>query len=223
MRTQTRQLRKEWPRHFVAASANRILEKLSSAQANPATCRIEELLKLLREAERCEKVLSKHLYARMNELKWRGQIYELQQAESSPAQEAYSAAIDGVNRVVRRYRSLPVLKPAVFDLDDLAGLRFDWEPVGRSRWREWENAAFQLILDLIAAKEFHRLHQCRNCSNWFYSITDHQLHCGDNCRKQFASTDPKFKERRRRYMARRRRQERESALRWRASQNRRAK
>jgi hypothetical protein len=214
MHTQSRQLRKGWPRHFKADSANFILEKLSSAPANPAKERIRKLLDLLREAERCEKVLSDHLYARMKKLNWDGHIHELQEEERSPAQDAYSAAIDSVNRVVRRYRSVPTLQPAFFDLDELTGLRFSWEAERVGTWHGWENGAFRLILDLIATKEFHRLHRCRNCSKWFYSITDHQLHCSDNCRKQFASRDPKFKERRRRYMATRRRGERELGQRW---------
>jgi len=200
-----------------ADSANAILDRLSSPSAHPSRKRIEELVELLRETEQREGELSEHLYSHMRKRPRSGDMQhfdELQAVETSRAQKAYTAVIGRVNRILSRYRAIPVLLPAVFWVDDHTGLRFDWQPERDGKWRKWEIEAVQLILGLIEKRELHRLHKCRNCSKWFYAVTDHQLHCSDTCRKQFASRDPKFKERRRRYMASRRREEKESEKRW---------
>jgi hypothetical protein len=83
-------------------------------------------------------------------------MHDLQAVETSPEQEACTAVIGRVNRILRRYRSIPVLLPAFFDVDDLTGLRFDWQSERNSRWRKWENEAVQLILGLIKARELPR-------------------------------------------------------------------
>src|SRR5262249_27970754 len=159
--------------------------KLSFPPAHASKNRIAELLELLQETERCEGALFEDLLSRMpkwyrdSEIQY---MHDLQAVETSPEQEAYTAVIGRGNRILRRYRSIPVLHPAVFELDELRGLRFYWEPErNNSKWRRWENEAARLILGLIEARELHRLHKCRNCSKWFYTVTDHQSHCSDNC------------------------------------------
>jgi hypothetical protein len=198
---------KLWP--FRAQSGNYTLDKISSGRRHPSKQRIADLLDLLQRTDRCEKLLLEDISARMQ----RSNVtrfmhyHEFQELEVSPTQRRYNALLRSTNRLLRRYRSVPVLQPAFLDIDELTGLRIDWEMGRGSKWEDWENEAVHLILRVIESNEFHRLRKCRNCSKWFYGQTDHQVHCSDNCRKQFATKDPRFKERRRLYMAKRRKKE----------------
>jgi hypothetical protein len=72
-----------------------------------------------------------------------------------------------------------------------------------------ETRVINYALDLLRRGSIQRLRVCRECRKWFYAITDHQKHCSHKCRQRFASHDLDFKERRRKYMKKYRRQERE--------------
>jgi hypothetical protein len=194
-------------------SGNLILKKLNSSARHPSKRRIADLLDLLQQTDRCEKLLLEDVRERMVRSNERMMYYhEFQELYASPTQLRYKGLLTSVNRTLHRYRSAPVLQPAFFELDELTGLRFCWELDGGSKWKNWENEAVHLILNVIERKEFHRLRKCRNCSKWYYGQTDHQVHCSDNCRKQFATRDPRFKERRRLYMAALRREEKSRDL-----------
>jgi len=195
-----------------------ILEKLNVNRRHASNQRIARLLELLHEAARCQKLLwedldagkfdtgqiqyraaaayIKNLYAR-----W----HKSRKVETNQILRKYMALLANVNHLLRRYRSAPVVQPS----PEIEALRFSWE-LDRGRGRKnWENEVVRWILDLIERKEFHRLRKCRNCSSWFCGQTDHQVHCRDACRKQFATQNPKFKERRRLYMKKFRKEERE--------------
>jgi hypothetical protein len=192
---------------------NEILEKLDSGPQNPSKQRIADLLDLLQQVERAEKLLWEDLSRRMRREGWNQSTDKFQELWKSLAERKYDALLSKINRLLQRYRSAPVLQPPFFEVDELTGLRFRWELDRGGKWTNWENAAVQLVLDLIERREFQRLRNCRNCSKWFYGQTDHQVHCSDDCRKKFATNDPKFKEKRRLYMAKRRKEEKEEAAR----------
>jgi hypothetical protein len=179
---------------------NRILEGLNSGPQHPSRQRVIDLLDLLQEAERCEKVFEEHLRARAKELNLEGSGLERQFQDAGQPGLRYALVIAKANRLLRRYRSAPVLQTACFAIDS-RGLSFYWEMDRGDEWEVWENGAVSLILGLIESKEFHRLRKCRNCAKRYFAQTDHQVHCSDDCRKQFASRDSRFKERRRLYMA----------------------
>jgi len=194
-------------------SGNAILEKFGSGPQNPFKQRIADLLDLLQQVDRAEKLLWEDLSNGMHRLRWTGSTQEFQDLERIPAERKYDALLGRINHLLQRYRSAPVLQPPFFDVDEFTGLRFYWELDRGGKWKNWENEAVRLILNVINRKEFHRLRRCRNCSKWFYGRTDHQVHCSDNCRKQFAAKDPRFKERRRLYMAKHRKAEKEEEAR----------
>src|ERR1700687_4096734 len=198
-----RQSRSYWPTRI--ESGNSILERLNSDPRHPSKQRIADLLDLLQRTDRGEKLLWEDLSQGMGIQKWTGSTSEFQELWERPTQLKYEVLLRKTNRLLRRYRSTPVLQPPFFDIDEFTGLRSSWVLERGSKWKNWENEAVLLILDVIERKEFHRLRKCRNCSKWYYGQTDHQVHCSDNCRKQFASKDPRFKERRRLYMAKHRR------------------
>lgn len=175
---------------------NTILEKLNSGPWNPYKQRIADLLDLLQQVDRSEKLLWEDLSRQMRAQKWTQSSYEFQELWKSSTERKHNALLSRTNRLLQRYRSAPVLQRPFFEVDEFTGLRFYWELDRGGKWHNWENAAVQLILNVIERREFHRLRRCRNCSKWFYGQTNHQIHCSDNCRKQFATKDPRFKERR---------------------------
>ncbi len=190
---------------------NEILEKLNSGPQNPSTQRIADLLDLLQQLEQAEKLLLEDLSRRMGTQRWTQSTDKFQELWKSPTERKYDALLGKINRLLQRYRSAPVLQPPGFDVDELTGLRFYWMLDRGGKWKNWENEAVRLILDVIERREFHRLRKCRNCPRRFYGQTDHQVYCSDNCRKKFATKDRRFKERRRLYMAKRRKEEKEEA------------
>jgi hypothetical protein len=70
-----------------------------------------------------------------------------------------------------------------------------------------EHYAIQWIVDHVDV--VHRIRRCQfpQCRKWFFAKTDHQKYCGDNCRQRDASRGESFKEKRRVYMKKYRREE----------------
>jgi hypothetical protein len=82
---------------------------------------------------------------------------------------------------------------------------FTWE--ARTTQSDCEKKFVYWILNLRATGDISRIRSCRNCRQWFYAVTNHQIHCGDRCRQQFLSRDKGFKEKRRLYMRQHRKRE----------------
>jgi len=51
-----------------------------------------------------------------------------------------------------------------------------------------------------APSQLFYFRKCRDCSRWFYAVTEHQRFCGQACRRHYAAQSPGFKEKRRIYM-----------------------
>jgi hypothetical protein len=75
----------------------------------------------------------------------------------------------------------------------------------------WENNAVLTTTLLVQQGLLVRVRRCSECARWFYAVVDHQKHCSDNCRKRNSSHSLVFKEKRRLYMAKRRREEKEQS------------
>jgi hypothetical protein len=70
-----------------------------------------------------------------------------------------------------------------------------------------EQFAVQWIVEHVDAVRKVRRCRVQQCRKWFYAKTDHQKYCGDTCRKKEASQGEFFKEQRRVYMKKYRREE----------------
>jgi hypothetical protein len=82
---------------------------------------------------------------------------------------------------------------------------FTWK--ARTVQSDWENRFVFWVLNLRTRGDISLIRSCRNCGQWFYAVTNHQSHCSDRCRQQFHSRDRSFKEKRRLYMRRYRKDE----------------
>jgi hypothetical protein len=87
---------------------------------------------------------------------------------------------------------------------------FTWN--ARTAKSDWENRFVFWLLNLRASGEISLIRSCRNCEQWFYAITNHQTHCSDRCRQNFHSKDKIFREKRRLYMRRYRKDEKSKGL-----------
>ena len=106
-------------------------------------------------------------------------------------------------------------------------MRYTWAPVIRMDWdlqfkdtreTEWnskseadyhEKLAVWLFTRDIEEGTIDRYRHCDECAKWFYALTDHQRFCSDACRKKYASGSDEYRSKRRKYMRRYRRDQKE--------------
>lgn len=77
----------------------------------------------------------------------------------------------------------------------------------RSEAEYQEQIAVYSILSELCRGRIDRFRICRQCTRWFYAVAQHQVSCSEACRKKHASTSEDFKEKRRDYMRKYRKQE----------------
>jgi hypothetical protein len=75
-------------------------------------------------------------------------------------------------------------------------------------------ALMYVVLEVLESGNLHRLRRCQRieCKRWFSAQTDWQKYCSRNCRQLEAAEGETFKEKRRLYMRKRRREEKEREL-----------
>jgi len=191
----------------------RLLRRLTQFPNDSHVRRVEQLLTLLREVTSLESQLrvacSCGKKGRDFWLSKRpgsfGNGWTFADPSTKRISVEYEHKLRKANELLRRYRWHPI----VHSNEELTGLRVDVWDSGRGKQDRWENVAVAFTFDLLRLHVFPRIRRCRQCQSWFYAITDHQLSCGANCRKKFSSTSPKFKEKRRVYMALYRQREKE--------------
>jgi hypothetical protein len=125
---------------------------------------------------------------------------------SSEQNAQVSSAVVDLNRRLGKYKWHPYVSGSMsaeshFRIHySIVSVAFDQE-VGI------EHFAVQWIVENVDA--VHKIRRCRvqKCRKWFYAKTDHQKYCGETCRKKDASQGESFKEHRRVYMKRYRKEE----------------
>jgi DNA-binding GntR family transcriptional regulator len=112
--------------------------------------------------------------------------------------------LDQINQRLCRYRWSPQLQKA----GRLPGLNLDFE-FHAALEEAYENSCVWWIAELVRQRNILRLRRCAECGRWLWAVKDHQKHCSDDCRKKHATHSPLFKEKRRLYMVKYRRDEKE--------------
>lgn len=67
--------------------------------------------------------------------------------------------------------------------------------------KEWEQ---QAAWYLLTRGHWERYRRCLKCSRWYYAAADYQKFCDRKCRQNWAAQTEEFREKRKRYMARKR-------------------
>jgi hypothetical protein len=117
---------------------------------------------------------------------------------------AFTDRLKKIEKAMKRYRWTPTVGAA--GASGVFGLRqaFIW-PGRRSSGEFWENAAVLWLLQQVNGSGKYpapilRFRQCRQCSEWFYAMTDHQVSCSTRCRQKAHSDNPLFRAKRAQYM-----------------------
>lgn len=124
-----------------------------------------------------------------------------------PDQETF---LDWANSHLRRCVQFPVIF-----VDPCSGkLTSKMEHCGGD---EWENGAAEAILSLLREDQLHLLRRCFCCKKWFYLLRDDQRFCNTACRQKEHSQSEEFKEKRKTYMQKYRKDGNEERAKSRAS------
>lgn len=211
MKLQKRQLHIwEFDRRTLAEAAeSRFLKKVRQKPEIACVKRVLHLLELMKKAE----TLRLDLFKRVGELRANPDTFAKHEFEicydnfTHPSLKelqslnlAYWGCLKEIERLGKRYRWSPTVRGGGFF--GLAKM-FTWSK--RTEDDAWENWAVYWLLNHVessglAPSRILRFRQCRQCSEWFYALTDHQLYCSSACRQRFHASSPEFREKRARYM-----------------------
>jgi hypothetical protein len=205
-------------RSWADAAERRILRKARQQPNKACVKRVLNLLTLMRESEE----LRLQIYERGVRLE-KGDASDIHSswrfgeksgdAELDALVTTCHDRLSSITKLGKRYNWSPTLRAGGFD--NLTRM-FTWSK--RSDDEVWENWAVDWLTrhaetSGLSPSRILRFRQCRLCSQWFYAMTDHQLHCSSACRQKFHANSPDFKARRARYMRERYRpQEKEREL-----------
>jgi len=208
MKPRTRQLHiKTERRRWADAAHHRVLKQLNEQPESPSCVRVIGFLQCLKRAEtlrlelhETEKADSRsRVETNYSEDPFGPEEYD-QFHDKEPRQKELRECFVSLERHLERLR----WSPAIRSCGGFSYLcdTYTWSSGTVDEWEHW--ATLLLLRQLkgagMAGAPIMRFRQCRQCSKWFYALTDHQLSCSKNCRKKFASISPTFKERRARYM-----------------------
>ena len=120
--------------------------------------------------------------------------------------EETASVINELNARLSEYKWLPVVRylaspSRCFDV------RFEILASNKGVTPECHAVSF-VLENIHAANRIRRCHRLE-CRKWFFAVTEHQKYCGDDCRKRDAQQGESFKEKRRLYMKRHRREQAE--------------
>jgi hypothetical protein len=104
-----------------------------------------------------------------------------------------------LNNLGRRYRWHPLIRHMGYEVGGDAAFNITERWDVKDLELEWETRAIWWLCG-NNGRWIDVFRQCRDCSRWFFALAEHQVYCGDACRKRDASCSEKFKQRRRLYM-----------------------
>jgi len=183
--------------------ANREVIAILNAKPNPTAKRVIRLVELCRDAIQLTEKITQFPARRTLE-------------EVALRNERYAVSVE-LNSRLSKYRWSPVVMNSMtvnsyFHIHFVSGrnpiLTEDAWNAPRSK-ASLEHEAVDWIVKNIGA--VHRIRRCHRsqCRKWFFAVTDHQKYCGNNCRQGDAAQGESFKEKRREYMRKYRKEESE--------------
>jgi hypothetical protein len=181
--------------------ADREVIALLNSKPDPVTKRVTRLVELCRDAIQLTERITQSPAHRTSE-------------EVALRNERHAVSVE-LNSRLSKYRWSPVILNSM-TVDSYFHIHFVAGPnpvLAENDLNTPSSAAFlehkavEWIVGNIGA--VHRIRRCHfpRCRKWFFAKTDHQKYCGDNCRQRDASQGESFKEKRRIYMRKYRRDE----------------
>ncbi len=112
---------------------------------------------------------------------------------SDPTLKQQTQRLDSVNRILKQFEAVPVIKPPTPVKD--SRIRLTWV-------RTKGSANLELSAALVAVKlaeegRIHSLRQCSKCAKWLFAKFAHSRFCSEDCKNNFYREDPDEKKRRR--------------------------
>jgi hypothetical protein len=111
----------------------------------------------------------------------------------------YREALRELQTLLIHYHWRPTVEDRLYHF---LGQRLLWDRTNPADTEE--NRAVQFLFEQIdgfkGPARILRFRKCRECTAWFYALTDHQIYCKESCRKRDHSHNKSFKEKRRIYM-----------------------
>ena len=166
--------------------------------------RVSGLLLEMKELDAIREKLRPHVGSRRGDyaspIEWPSLVFDgagLQKLNARGRQ-----LIESVNRKLAFYKWSPNILTVKFE-------EFHEHPQWNARTEAeyQEKIAVHSILSELCQGRIDRFRICRQCTRWFYAVAQHQVSCSETCRKKHASTSEDFKEKRRDYMRKYRKQE----------------
>jgi hypothetical protein len=185
----------------MSSLADKFVIQVLNLKPNPVTERVTGIIEL------CSTAI--HLTERITQFSVKGT-----ESDVALREERYTILVD-LNARLSKYEWNPVVRNSV-TVNSYFHINFEAGPnsvlVEPRRFGEFidfnspsgaaffENRAVQWIVQNIGA--VHRIRRCHHpqCRKWFFAMTEHQKYCGDSCRKRDAAQGESFKETRRLYM-----------------------
>jgi hypothetical protein len=187
------------PKSAAAERVERILELLAAAEESRVAIlrdglkggRSEEGTELIEEAKMRHRPL-KGFSTAMPLLRFADEAIEERNRQ-------FREALRELQSLLIRYSWRPTVEDRLYRS---LGQRLLWDRTNSADTEE--NRAVQFLLEQIdghnGPARILRFRRCRECARWFYAVKDHQIYCGESCRKRHAAHGQSFKEKRRLYM-----------------------
>lgn len=180
-----------------------------------AVNRLRQLCADLEELEQIRSALAQHEPKAADPVStaqrlWAWPNLQLKHPASQELNARGERILDRVNANLNRLRT----REGVMLAADTRGMRLiRWNPFDYKNF--FTTGYMYLVLGLLDSRNLHRLRRCqrKKCRRWFFGQTDWQKYCSRNCRQLEAAHGEAFKEKRRLYMRKYRRNEIEQGLR----------
>jgi hypothetical protein len=209
MKSQTRRLRKLKANSAAAAAA----ASIKQAGLNPRLMSKWADINLFRELNGRSDQVARRVTAIVDLCKKISDLTEEVKYGHTPRDKTrlneWNKALLDLNARLVKFKWHPLVM-AVMDTGSHFSVAYEFE--SRTADELFENQAVQWLMNNIDAIDRIRRCERTECGKWFFAIAAHQKYCHKECRQAVASRGEAFKEKRRRYMRVRRKEERNARL-----------
>lgn len=212
MKSQMRRLQIGDRRQQARAAYIRILRKASHEPNSPCVRRVLQLLELMKDSEILRLQLYEHWKSDFDAMvrapltyqpryKWVDETSEFTEPDLQAMNIKFEKQTADIEKRMKRYNWHPTIRP-FFEFHSLEEMYVWRKKTANENWENW--AVLWLMRHVKGSGRspapILRFRKCRQCSAWFYALTDHQTHCTAKCRQKFHAQSEEFRAKRAAYM-----------------------